>query len=41
MEENKYLKKAKEIFSDSNTSKETREAIKEIFPDLEISAIEK
>lgn len=41
MEESKYLKKAKEIFSDSNTSEETREAIKEIFPDLEISAIEK
>lgn len=41
MEESEYLKKAKEIFSDSNTSEETREAIKEIFPDLEISAIEK
>lgn len=41
MEENKYSKKAKEIFSDPNTSEETREAIKEIFPDLEISAIEK
>jgi hypothetical protein len=41
MEENEYLKKAKEIFSDPNTSEETREAIKEIFSDLEISAIEK
>ncbi len=44
MEDSKYdevLKRAKEKFSDSNTSEETKKAIEEIFPDLEISAIEK